>query len=253
MKLKLIFISSLFFIIFACSNKDTDSPLIFAAASMYDVLTEIQKNYEDEYNRSIRFNFGGSNALAIQIKSYNAPADGVIFAGDESMRILLDDAVIMLKALSVVANNLLALAWVDNQNSLQVFGDLVSTKGKIAIADKDLSPAGLYAHQALESSGVFDKVIDRLVYLSDVRATLNTLYSGNTDYAFVYLSDLKNSNKKIGYILINQDYYDPINYNMAPVSSSNHFKDINMFFDYIYSKSGHEVFENHGFIIGAKK
>ena len=120
MKLKLIFISSLFFIIFACSNKDTDSPLIFAAASMYDVLTEIQKNYEDEYNRSIRFNFGGSNALAIQIKSYNAPADGVIFAGDESMRILLDHAVIMQKDLSVVANNLLALAWVDNQNSLQV-------------------------------------------------------------------------------------------------------------------------------------
>ena len=245
MKLKLIFISSLFFIIFACSNKDTDSPLVFAAASMYDVLTEIQKNYEDKYNRSIRFNFGGSNALAIQIKSYNAPADGVVFAGDKPMKILLDHAIIMQKDLSVVANNHLALAWVGNHNSLEVFEDIISTKGKIAIADKDLSPAGLYAHHALETSGIFDKVINRLVFLSDVRATLNTLYSGNTDYAFVYLSDLKNSKEKIGYILINPDYYDSINYNMAPVSSSNYFKDINMFFDYIHSKSGQEVFENY--------
>lgn len=253
MKLKLIFISSLFFIIFACSNNDTDSPLIFAAASMYDVLTEIQNNYEDKYNRSIRFNFGGSNALAIQIKSYNAPADGVVFAGDESMKILLDHGLIIEKDLSVVANNFLALAWLDNRNSLEIFEDLVSNQGKIAIADKDLSPAGLYAHHALETSGIYDKVIDRLVFLSDVRATLNTLYSGNTDYAFVYLSDLKNSNKKIGYILINQDYYDSIKYNMAPVTLSSHYKDVDMFFDYIHSKPGQEVFENYGFIIGEKK
>ena len=69
-------------------NSVEDVPLIFASASLSDVLTESAAIYERETGRRVEFSFGGSLALANQIAKLGAPADGVFFVGEEPKMIL---------------------------------------------------------------------------------------------------------------------------------------------------------------------
>ena len=67
----------------SCGGNSSDDgvPLIFAAASLSDVLTESAEVYERETGKRVEFSFGGSITLANQIVKLGAPADGVLFAG----------------------------------------------------------------------------------------------------------------------------------------------------------------------------
>ena len=63
----------------ACTSTDRP-PLIFAAASLVDVMEDVAVAYEEDTGRKVRFNFAGSNLIANQIIA-GAPANGVIVAG----------------------------------------------------------------------------------------------------------------------------------------------------------------------------
>ena len=78
-------------VIACCSGKPEDGvPLIFAAASLSDVLTESAEIYERETGKRVNFSFGGSITLANQVATLGAPADGVFLVGEQSEKILED-------------------------------------------------------------------------------------------------------------------------------------------------------------------
>ena len=56
----------------ACTPTNRD-PLIFAAASLVDVMEEVATAYEEETGRKVRFNFAGSNLIAIKSSSEPRP------------------------------------------------------------------------------------------------------------------------------------------------------------------------------------
>ena len=250
MKNKLIYI--LLFILVICSSckvNNQDQPIIFAAASLHDVLLDLSLEYEKKFQRKIRFNFGGSNSLATQIKSYNAPADGVIFSGSQPLNLLLESEHVRQEDIFICCENLLVLAWLNNKNKVESVSELVSTKGKIAIADKNLAPAGLYSHEAIKNLGILDEISNRLIYLPNVRNALYTLSTGNSDYAIVYLSDLKNTEKKIEYILVDQDYYSRIFYPMSSIIGSELNSEVELFFKFLRSNYSKNIFIENGFIV----
>ena len=73
----------------SCGGKSNeDVPLIFAAASLADVLIESAELYETQTGMRVDFSFGGSIALANQIALLGAPADGVFFVGERPMAAL---------------------------------------------------------------------------------------------------------------------------------------------------------------------
>ncbi len=53
------------------------TPLIFAAASLSEALSEIGERYAADTGGDVDFSFGGSLMLANQIASLGAPADGL--------------------------------------------------------------------------------------------------------------------------------------------------------------------------------
>ena len=67
--LKISTIVLLVTILFAlsCSSRDSESILVFAAASLDDALKTIKVSYESENGTRITFSFGGSQKLARQI------------------------------------------------------------------------------------------------------------------------------------------------------------------------------------------
>jgi molybdate transport system substrate-binding protein len=64
-----------------------------------------------------------------------------------------------------------------------------TTLRRIALADPEHVPAGMYAKAALQCSGEWDQLKSRIVPTVDVRAALAAVESGALDAAVVYHSD----------------------------------------------------------------
>ena len=170
--------------IVACSNV-ADPPLIFAAASLVDVMGEIGNEYQKETGQTVRFSFGGSNLLANQINA-GAPANAVIVAGDTPIRKLIEGGKAKEgDAVQIFTNRLVAVISVPPR--FHVTG-LVGG-GRIAMPDPSTSPAGEYFEVVLKEIGIWYELQDQIVPTLDVRAALAAVTSGNVAYALVYETD----------------------------------------------------------------
>ncbi|MCL0030698.1 molybdate ABC transporter substrate-binding protein [Dehalococcoidia bacterium] len=245
-----LFVSVLLcFFLLNCSNGNKDSqPLVFAAASLHDALTEIKNQYRLERGKSVKFSFGGSTNLSRQISSYGAPADGVIFSGSQPLVVLINAGKISGNDVTEILQNRLVVIWGKQSENLGSFQDLAFTGGKIAVADKNLAPAGDYSYEALHNSGVYDLVKNRLIPLGDVRSALNTVLSGNSNYGIVYSSDLNIIGSEYDFILIPQEFHSPISYPAVEIKNSKLKYEVRLFFDYLNSKTAGDIFERHGFM-----
>ena len=214
-------------------NTGDDVPLIFAAASLSDVLTDSAEVYERETGKQVVFSFGGSLALANQIAKLGAPADGAFVVGREAIRRIADADLVGSNGYRTMFSNQLAVIGPRESGELSELSDLTNTEGRIAIGNPDLAPAGEFAKQALESAGIWDAVSDRLIMTSDVRSAMAAVTSGNTKFAIVYASDVASSgDSSIKSLLVVEDGYDSIHYFSVPIKDSKNssgFEEFNQF------------------------
>jgi molybdate transport system substrate-binding protein len=172
---------------------DDRVPLIFAAASLADVLAQAVEIYEADTGKRVDFSFGGSITLANQIASFGAPADGVFFVGKEPARVIGDAGLIADPGYpNLYSNSLVVIGSID-ETPLHSLGELVSQQARIAVGDPQLAPAGVYARQALESAGIWEEVSDLAIFTLDVRAAMAAVESGNARYGIVYKTDAVSS------------------------------------------------------------
>ncbi len=179
-------------ILASCGGNSSDDgvPLIFAAASLSDVLTESAQVYERETGKRVDFSFGGSITLANQIVKLGAPADGVLFAGVEPARIITEAGLESDgSAPQLITSDLVVIAG-RNSSPIDHLSDLASSSNdRIAIANPDLAPAGKYAMRVLEIAELTEAVAEQVVLTLDVRAALAAVESGNAKYGIVYSTD----------------------------------------------------------------
>ena len=228
----------------SCSNNP--SPLVFAAASMSDVLTEIADSYKLETGRKVRFSLGGSKALAVQIADLGAPADAVVFAGETPFGALEQAGMIDPDGRVDILTNRLVVA--SRGEKISGLADLAGKSGGlVAIADPMLAPAGEYAIAALEHAGVLDDLNSRTVRTLDVRAALAAVSSGNVRFAIAYETDVLAVDGVEIAAEIPQDYYPPIVYPAAVIKHSDAEDSATRFIEYLQTERAREIFESHGF------
>ncbi|HJR60019.1 MAG TPA: molybdate ABC transporter substrate-binding protein [Vicinamibacterales bacterium] len=177
-------------------------PLVVSAAiSLTDALRDIERAYTAAGGGPVRFNLAGSNVLARQVVN-GAPADIFISADETQMnfaqaRRAIDESTrfdLLTNRLAVVTPRRTGTAIADVQALLRA--------RRIAVADPAAVPAGVYARQFLERSGVWPAVQDRLIPLANVRAALSAAESGGVDAAIVYESDAATSQAiDVGFIV----------------------------------------------------
>ena len=228
----------------SCSNNP--SPLVFAAASMSDVLTEIADSYRMETGREVRFSLGGSKALAVQIANLGAPADAVVFAGETPFGALEQAGMIDPDGRVDILTNRLVVA--SRGEKISGLADLAGkSSGLVAIADPMLAPAGEYAIAALEHAGVLDDLNSRTVRTLDVRAALAAVSSGNVRFAIAYETDVLAVDGVEIAAEVPQDYYPPIVYPAAVIKHSDAEDSATRFIEYLQKERAREIFERHGF------
>ena len=234
-----------FFIgIVGCAG-ESDGLLVFAATSLTDSLAEIVPAFEEESGVRVSISLGGSQLLAQQILR-GAPPDVFISAGVPPVDMLFSEQLLGSEAEPIVTNDLVLVTrpglGIDSLNGL-----LESKVERVAVADPDLAPAGVYARHALKSFGLWDRVSAKLIKGSDVRATLAYVETGNVDAALVYRTDAASARNVEVYDVISHFTYPQIIYPAAVIGRSEKKETAAEFLAYLKSDNAQAIFRRHGF------
>lgn len=176
--------------------RSADAPrgvLVFAAASLANVLGDLDKAFSAQTGIRVRVSLAASSILAKQIEA-GAPSDVYFSADLQWMDYLQQRGLLRPGSRHDVAGNSLVLI-APAGSSLQVkiapgfdLGRLLGG-GRLAVADPDSVPAGIYAREALEKLGVWMSVRTHLVGAENVRAALAYVARGDAPLGIVYRTD----------------------------------------------------------------
>jgi len=227
----------------SCQSNDEEI-VVFAAASLTDVLNDVKKRYELEHTATIQYNFGGSQALAIEL-SKGSPGDVFISAGNPPMKFLTEKSDIEISGTSVIAYNSLVVVTKSHDIKLPSYPSL-SDLNLVAIADPNLAPAGFYSQQFLMNTELWMDLQDKLVFAADVRAALNYVKSGNVDAAIVYMTDGMTEPDLHIKEIVPTDSYSKISYPIVVLRNKN--TDLsNDFVEFLLSPEVEQLLHSYGF------
>jgi molybdate transport system substrate-binding protein len=255
----LLFILGLFLLlsVFGCSNKWEDKKqetgskqvelTVSAAASLQDVLTEIKANFEkDHSNIKIVYNFGASGALQQQI-SQGAPVDLFFSAAEDQFNQLVQKGLIRKNnETNLVGNQLVLIVPRFSHKEINTFEDLNSA-AKIAIGSPEVVPAGKYAKETLQNLKLWNSIEGKIVPSKDVRQVLTYVETGNVDAGIVYKTDALHSSKVKIAASANESSHSPIIYPVGVIQNRPHFKEAQIFYNYLQQKKSIKTFERYGF------
>ena len=232
----------------ACSAVDSERSeiLVLAAASLADVLGEVEREFERDGGADVSFSYGGSQSLARQIIG-GAPADVFISAGGSPMDELRAEGLIAGEPAELFGNALV-VAIRSPDLSPESLAELVGRGGvRMAMADPELAPAGRYARQALESAGLWEPSGGSLVFAPDVRAALAYVQSGNVDAAIVYRTDAAATRGVRTLDIVPADGHERIVYPAAVVDRSANQALAARFVEFLRGPAAQAIFRRHGF------
>ena len=184
-----------------CNRTDDEANglVVFAAASLRDVVTEIGREYEQQTGTPIVFNFAGSNALARQIEA--APVADVFLSANPRWVDFIEQRglVAVGSRIDFASNRLVVIAHRDYPHGidgLRYFAELPFKY--LALANPEAVPAGIYARSELESRKVgdgtlWDRISDRIVPTLDVRAAMGLVAADPEIIGIVYATDVASS------------------------------------------------------------
>lgn len=167
--------------------------LVFAAASLTNVLGELSKSYERRGGVPVKLSFASSSVLARQIEA-GGKADAFICADQEWMDYLQQRNLIEKQSRrNLVGNRLVLIAPADSRVDLKIGPGFPLAAalggGRLSTGDPDTVPAGRYARSALVSLGLWDEIQDRLVRADNVRSAMMYVSRGESPLGIVYTTD----------------------------------------------------------------
>jgi molybdate transport system substrate-binding protein len=195
---------------------------VSAAASLTDAVTEIAALYEKKSGDTVVLNFGASSTLATQIVN-GAPVDLFISADEAQMN----------RVPTIVRVPLLS-------NRLAIVGMALLVSTRIAIANPEAVPGGVYAKQWLQKRGLWSVVESRLIPCENVRAALAAVEAGNADSAIVYITDFPR-----GQVIPDSP---PIVYPAAVLRGAQNVTGARRFLDFLRSRDAGAIFRRYGFL-----
>lgn len=205
---------------------------VFAAVSLTEALEEIARGYTRD---RIVFSFGASSLLARQIRE-GAPADLFLSADEAQMNALAKQGLIASRA-SVLSNTLVVVGV-----------DLARAKS-VALAEPSSVPAGVYARQWLQRTGMWTRIAPKVIPTENVRAALAAVDAGNADAAIVYKTDARMAKHARIVYEVPRAQAPKISYPFALLRDAAHRDAAARFLAHLRSPAALRVFRKHGFLI----
>ena len=236
------------------TRAQSGNPLVFAAASLKNALDAVNRQYEADTGKKVTVSYAASSTLAKQIES-GAPADLFISADRRWMDYAAQHELIDPETRhDLLGNSLVLIAPKDSPLDpaqvmigpgfplAKLLGD-----GRLAMAEPNSVPAGIYGKAALTRLGVWYQVAGRVAAAENVRAALALVARGEAPLGIVYKTDaaVEPGVKIVG--TFPADTHEPIVYPMALTRSAR--PEAARFADYLRGPAARKIFEKHGFAV----
>ncbi|ENU91263.1 MULTISPECIES: molybdate ABC transporter substrate-binding protein [Acinetobacter] len=229
--------------------QDQDNVTVYAAASLTNVLAEINQQYKKQNNINIKTSYAGSSTLAKQIEA-GAPANLFISADVQWMNYLQNKKIINGNdRINLLGNRLVLISPKDRVYHFQMnksFDPLKAFNGKICTGNTLSVPVGKYAKQALTNLNWWAKLKPSLVETEDVRAALNFVMQRECSVGIVYATDALITNKVSVIAEFPKSTYSPIIYPMGIVNKN---AATIKYYQYLQSDEAEAIFKKFGFSI----
>ncbi|HSY06943.1 MAG TPA: molybdate ABC transporter substrate-binding protein [Steroidobacteraceae bacterium] len=253
MKLLLSAFSACVLLVLALPGRAADEPptpiVVFAAASLTNVLQDIGTDYTRQTGQEVKFSFAASSVLARQIEA-GTRADVFVSADEDWMDYLQSRNLIDPKTRhDIIMNRLVLIAPAASDIHLKIAPHfaLAAALGKerLATGDPGSVPVGRYARAALTNLGVWSEVARQIVPTEDVRAALAFVARGETPLGIVYETDALIEKRVRIVDTFPEDSHAPITYPVALIATAK--AGAGRFVGYMKSPAGRALFAHYGF------
>ena len=183
---------------------------VYAAASLTEVFPKVSP--------SSRFQFAGSNQLALQI-SRGAPADVFASASPVYTQGLFRDGVVE-KPRTFATNSLVLAVPRSNPAKIRSVFDLGKRpKLKLVVAGQKV-PIGLYTREVLKRLGLLRVLRKAVSQEPDVKGIVGKLALGEADAGFVYATDVRAAPTRLTAIPLPKRSQPTVRYEVAVVKGT---------------------------------
>ena len=194
--------------------------------------------------------YASSGDLQTQIEN-GLKADVFMSAANKQMNKLANESLVNNSTnVQFLENKVVLIVPKDSKDNISSFDDLKNVKGNIAIGDPESVPAGQYAKEVLNNTGIWKDVESKLSLGTDVTAVLNQVSQGSADCGIVYATDAKSDeNVKVVCEAPEGSLKTPVIYPVAVLSNSSNPDGAHAFVDFLQTKEAKDVFVDYGFTI----
>lgn len=230
----------------AAGQSMDDGILVLAASSLTDVLPAVGEGWTRATGVPVRFSFDATSRLAPQALE-GAPAD-VFFSADETWMSWLRDrnGVDPASITSFLGNELVVVVPASSPSPGGPEG--LAGLSRLALAGENV-PAGRYSREALEASGVWERVAGSVVRGGSVRGTLEWVARGEVDAGIVYRTDAQVQPAVRVAFAFPQGSHRPVRYPAAVLSRSRRKELATAFLAYAAGAEARTVFQAAGFVV----
>ncbi len=253
----LFLIATIGLLLISCSSSSekqkTEAPkqeiMVFAAASLTDVLSEIVDSFEMHYPITVKLNLASSGTLARQITQDAAP-DVYLSASKKWADYVEEQGYLKSGLRTDFAKNELVLI-TPKTSSLEIskidstlnFPDLLKGN-RLSMGDPDHVPAGKYAKQALTYFGFYGALHQKTIHAKDVRSALMVVEMEEAPLGIVYRTDAIKSRKVKILAAFPEKSHSPIVYVAGVCSEKEAAK---TFYQFLNNKVNDAIWLKYGF------
>ncbi|WP_295601384.1 molybdate ABC transporter substrate-binding protein [uncultured Methanobrevibacter sp.] len=240
------------------NSNSTDTSLdgkevnLAAAASLKNVYDEkLIPMFQEKYpGAKVTPTYASSGDLQTQIEN-GLETDVFMSAANKQMNALAEKGLIDNNTnLQFLENKVVLIVPADSNSNISSFDDLKNVEGNIAIGDPESVPAGQYAQEVLNNTGIWDDVESKLSLGTDVTAVLNQVAQGSAECGIVYATDAKSTDDvKVICEAPDDALKTPVIYPVAAIKDAKDADAAQKFLDFLQTKEAKDVFVEYGFTI----
>lgn len=225
-----------------CGGDDETELTIFAAASLTESFTELEKAYEkDHADVDVIISFGSSSALAEQVNEGSSPADVIATADEQSMTVVTDEDNLDGDPVQFTTNTLALVTPADDPAAIASLDDLEGSD--FVVCDPSV-PCGGAAATILDNAGVTAEPVS---LEEDVKAVLTKVSLGEADAGIVYVTDAQAAGDDVRVIDIPTDVNVVNPYFIGVVAAADESQEAQEWVDLVESEAGQGVLREAGF------
>ncbi len=240
-------------LVFGCKSvkKDKNSELVvFCAASLTDVISDITSEFEKENKVQVKLNLASSGTLARQIEHGATPA--LFISANKKWLNYLDslDLTIPETGKNIIGNSMVLIVPVQSKMEPVAYSTEMNLpnlfEGRLSVGDPNHVPAGSYTVQLLKNMGCEKELESRFLPAKDVRSALMVVELGEVEAGIVYKTDALKSEKVKIITEFPDSLHSPVYYHMALINGEKNTMSTKLY-NYITSEETIRIWMKYGF------